>query len=269
MIKIVRMCDSCKLPNAVDHALICLACTELLRKLLVSVPDALGELDTSLTRQTRIGAGSGGRRGSERPLPYDVAASEAADVLLAQTVTRWALDVWRGTESPLKTNPPDSPVDYLLGRLDVIRFRGYAAAMLDEVQLALDNAWATVDIAADYLEAGLCDCGTRLVARPDQPLVECRSCARSYDVLSRRAEMVRSAENRLLQAKEVERLVDVFLRIGENDRIRKRIPAGSVRGWASKGDIEIQGFAADGRSPVYRVGDVFDRAFRELAKVAA
>ena len=260
----IRTCDFCHLPNSADHAAIDPACTELLRGLLGNVRAALDELTTSLTRQTRIGAGSGGRKGSERPLPFDLAASEAADALLARTVTRWAMDIWRATQSPLKTIPPTDPIAYLLARVDQIRFRGYAVTLMLELQAALDAAWATVDIAAEYVEAGLCDhCGSRLRAHPIDLMITCQ-CGKTYDVYSKRQRLVAEAEDRWLTAKEIERLVDVFLRTGASEKVKRRIPSGSVRAWASRGEIEMRGFGADGRSPVYRLGDVFERAYREL-----
>lgn len=263
----IPTCSYCHIPHA-DHAEICLDCTALLRSLLGDSRRALLELETTLTRQARIGQQNGrGGKGSSWPLPFSPEASEAADVLLAGTITRWALDIWRASESPLKSRPPADPIGYIADRVEAIRFRGYAAALLDELQAALDNAWATVDLPAEYLEAGQCDqCSTRLVGRPDQATVTCGTCGAGYDIADRQAQMVISAEAKLMPAKQIERLVDIFLRTGLTDRITKRIPSGSVRGWASKGDLIQRGLDADGKTPTYRVGDVFDRAYREVAE---
>lgn len=269
MIKNVPTCSYCQIPHG-DNATICPDCTELLRALLRQIPMLLVELETSLTRQSRIGRQDGMPRGAgERPLPFSPEASEATDVLLAHTITRWALDVWRVFESPLTSKPPTDPTQFLLDRVDAIKKRPWAGALLDEVQAAVDNAWGVVDLAGEYMEAGTCSCGTRLAACPDQPTLTCRGCGEVYDVFERREAMVTEVEEKLLPAKQIERLVDILLRIGAAERIRKRVPSGTVRGWASKGEIEVRGFDADGRTPTYRVGEVFDRAFREVAKVAA
>lgn len=268
----VYYCEACQLGTS-SNATICPSCVDELKQLLGDVPALLRELNVALSRQSRIGTRSGGRKGSEAPLPFDPAASEAADVLLAGTITRWALDIWRyAREIPGQTwarpNPPKDPVAYLLSVVDEVKTRHYAAELLDEVRAAVQNAREAIDLSKDYLEAGTCPtCSTRLLARPGDVQIECRRCGATYDVFSRRSAMLADAEDRLLTAKECERLVDVLLRHGESERIRKRIPAGSVRGWASRGELEAIGVDLEGR-PTYRFGDVLDKALGLLAAVA-
>lgn len=268
----VNYCQACQLGTS-SNATICPSCIDELKQLLGDVRALLLELNVALSRQSRLGATTGGRKGSEAPLPYDPAASEAADVLLGQTIARWALDIWRhgrGVEgqSWARSEPPKDLVAYLLSVVDVIATRNYAAALLDEVRAAVVNARETIDLSKDYLEAGACPmCATRLLARPGDGQIECRRCGATYDVAERRSAMLADAEERLLTARECERLVDVLLRHGESERVRKRVPAGSVRGWASKGEIEPQGLDLEGR-PTYRFGDVLDKALGSLAAVA-
>lgn len=264
----MRRCDHCEAVHT-DNAAICLACTDRLRGILEQARHALVELDVSLSRQARIGQNVGRRPSGDDRLPYNVEASEATDFLLAQTITRWALDYWRATESPLASTPPDDPIAYILERLGQIRFRRFAVSMLEQIEAANAHAWRTVDLAEEYLEAGSCDCGRRLRAHPDVEVVVC-VCGQRHDVSLRREQMVAFVESLCLPAKQIERFVDLFLRLGATERIRKRIPSGSVRGWASKGEVRQRGFSPlDGRTPIYRVGDVFDRAFREISREAA
>ncbi len=274
----VAFCDSCNQGHAdqlvlgdgqTERARICPDCVQELKQLLGSVPELLRDLDVALSRQSRIGTPSG-RKGHERPLPYDPAASEATAVLLAHTITRWALDVWRHArmipgQGWGATRPPDNPVVYLVAVLDRIRTRRYAATMLDEIRAAVTNAREVIDLSKDYLEAGTCPtCSARLLARPGDVQITCRRCGARWGVQERRSVMLADAEGRWLTATQCERLVDVFLRHGTTDRIRKRVPAGSVRGWASKGLIEPRGLNEQG-SPLYRLGDVLDRALVALA----
>lgn len=268
----VYFCQACQHGTS-SNATICPNCVDELKQLLGDVRALLRELNVALSRQSRIGPRLPGGKGSEAPLPFDLAASEAADVLLAHTITRWALDIWRhGRQTPGQTwarsEAPKDPVAYLLSVVDLVKGQNYAAVMLDEIRAAVQNARETIDLSKDYLEAGACPtCSARLLARPGDVQIECRRCGATYDVGDRRLAMLADAEDRLLTAKECERLVDVLLRHGESDRVRKRIPAGSVRGWASRGELEAVGVDLEGR-PTYRFGDVLDKALGVLVTAA-
>ena len=68
-----------------DNARLCAACTAEVRQALASIPDLAAELETTLSRQT-AGQQRHGGRSADKPLAYDVGASEALGALRACVV---------------------------------------------------------------------------------------------------------------------------------------------------------------------------------------
>lgn len=248
-------------------------CPADLRGMLVKAKRVLAELDVTLSRQDRIGGPSltneiKRTKKVSQPLPYSVIASEAADVLLAQTVTRWVVLIHRATSGWSAAVPTD-PFAWLDEKADAICRRGFHAGLLEEVAAGLANAEDALDGAKAWLECGSCEtCGQRMAGKPDRGHVECRSCGAVYDVADRRLRMLSDAEGRQVTATEAERLVGL-LYVGNEQRVLSdRLPRATVSQWYSRGQIASGGDDADGR-PTFRFGDVLDRAFNRGSGPAA
>lgn len=85
-----HLCPQCARPAPTTT--LCTDCLDTLHRDLDRLPDALTELLTQLSRQARGARGEGGRS-AERPLPFDLAASETLD-LLRSVLVGWTRDVW-------------------------------------------------------------------------------------------------------------------------------------------------------------------------------
>lgn len=246
-------------------------CAGELRAMLVKARRVLRDLDVTLSRQDRIGGPSISNeikrtKKVNQPLPYSVIASEAADVLLAQTVTRWVALIHRATAGWTAPMPVD-PFAWLDEKADAICRRGFHPGLLEEVAAGLANAEDALDGAKAWLECGSCEtCGQRMAGKPDRGHVECRSCGAVYDVAERRVRMLADAESRQVTATEAVRLVGL-LYAGNEERVHSdHLHRATVAKWYSRGDLSSGGNDVDGH-PTFRFGDVLDRAFRSLGPV--
>jgi hypothetical protein len=242
-------------------------CPEELRAMLGRVRRVLTDLDVSLSRQDKIGGPSltneiKRTKKVYQPLPYSVIASEAADVLLAQTVTRWVVLIHRATVGWTAPVPLD-PIAWMDEKADAICRRGFHPGLLEEVAAGLGNALDALDGAKAWLECGSCDaCGQRMAGKPEQGHVECRSCGAVYQVVDVRTRMLADAEERLVTAQEAARLVKL-LYVGNEDRIRSdEVKPNTITKWASpeRGQLGVRDADPKGY-PRYRFGDVLDVAF--------
>lgn len=259
-----------------DNAVICHHCGAELRQALLDVRDELAaELDTSLARQARIGAG-GGR--TDSPLAYGAAASVTI-AALRRLLLRWVqvlhVDEARPAAGPvchaclhpscrrLRTQGlPETALAAMAGwlaiRVQELRRHPMAATALHEITNAVRDAQHVIDRPADRVYCGPCgrrlDDGTRcthdLYARPGAALITCR-CGKIWDIRRRRDWLLAEAEDVLGTATEIARAVTTLA--GETitrDRIWK---------WHSRGRLQARGSSAEGH-PLYRVGDVLDLA---------
>jgi hypothetical protein len=240
-------------------------CPDELRAMLRRVRAVLTDLNVTLSRQDKIGGPSvtseiKRTKKVHQPLPYNVIASEAADVLLAQTVTRWVVLIHRATAGWTAPVPPD-PIKWMDEKADAICRRGFHAGLLEEVAAGLANAEDALDGAKAWMECGSCDsCGQRLAGKADRAHVECRSCGAVYDLSERRGRMLADAENRRVTATEAERLVGL-LYVGNEERVRSdQLQRATVAKWYSRGTLDTMGNDSEGH-PTFRFGDILDRAF--------
>ena len=154
------MTVTCQCGRPVDDAYLCGTCTQQLRATLDSVPSLVDELDTTITRQAVLGE-KGGPRAAEKPLPFNVQASEAAWVL-RNTLGGWARVIAEeatvGAETRLETinGPSGYPrrgaeiptpqiASWLTAHLEQIRHHQAAGEAHDEIRTAVQSAQRAID----------------------------------------------------------------------------------------------------------------------------
>lgn len=156
-------CDPCNRPRHPNYT-ICSHHAWLVERALAETPALARELDLTITRQTSTGARTGSRS-TGRPLPLDLAASEAMAVL-RNTLTGWVREI--------APEPHQQPADNLnaIGRWlhnhhhDLVVHHA-ADQAVDEILAATRNAWKTTDrkiLARVQLPDPCPDCGARLQA---------------------------------------------------------------------------------------------------------
>ncbi|PRX95589.1 DUF1922 domain-containing protein [Allonocardiopsis opalescens] len=261
-----RLCAAERCDRPVHTTELCHRCADGLRAALRRVGALAAELRTTVTRQDRIGAGTGGRRGAEQPLAVNLAASDAEHALRAALVG-W-VRVLMEAEPPTLHGPACAaclhlecariraqgwPADtlgamatWLAERTARIQTHPAAAEIHDEITERLRGAWRAVDRPGERWYAGRCTaCGTDLYARPGAAWVRCAPCGQEWEVGAVRASLLEQAEDYLGTASEVVRAVTA---------LRGRVTAATLRTWVARGRLTAHR-SADGQTR-YRVGDV-------------
>ena len=138
-----------------DTAVICATCRDALDRDLGDIAALWDDLQLAITRQTRMGGDSEGRRSAEKPLPFDPVASEVAWVV-ANTISTWVRHV-------VESKPCDAPVTplgatqtghcagWLLGATQWLSYRPEAAEAFDELHDAHRALVRAIDRPADQL----------------------------------------------------------------------------------------------------------------------
>ena len=269
-----RICkvDGCDtpLPSSDGGSTACPGHWNRLEQLLAETPAIVAELDTTITRQAHITLTSAGRRPAEpkeahdglgvheQPLPFNLGASEALD-LLHRTLWPW---VREGLEAHPEM-PTPSPGAVGLSRA-LLRLHGWlqghpdGALAIDEITYAHVVARRAIDRGADLDYAGPCGadidgetCPEDLYVAHDALVARCRTCGTEWDVPERRATLLEVARDRLVTTTEACRAVKTYGANGEH------VTPAMLRGWKHRGRIVGHPDPRDGRDR-YRLGDVLD-----------
>lgn len=262
-------CDLCG-SEVGDLAHVCTRCANGLQLDLAAVPELVDELDVVLTKRARMGAGGGGSRSSESPLPFDVTAS-AVGGDLAAVLGVWAALVMeqRGIAAPL---PGSAACARWLGRHIVwLRHHEAGGDCVLEVREAVRAARRIIDRPEGRVYAGLCSsCSAPLYARPGAAEVACRACASDeselvYDVGERRTWMLGELEDLTGNASYVA-MVATSLGV--------KVSPSTVRMWVLRGKLSPYEHAEPLKEggeprPLYRVGDVVAVATSQALKKPA
>lgn len=261
------MNQSCANCYRACEAYLCAACGQMLAKELRTVGWISDELDVTLSRQDRIGMQQGGHKPGkevERPLPYNLGASEAGWIL-HEVLTSTARDLaeQRGLELDCVDTSPGIAA-WLARHVDVIRHDEGGGQTYDELTDAITAARRVIDAPAGRMFAGPCGsetdagrCGADLYAAIDAPSVSCRECGAKWDAGERQRDLLARARDRLGTATELERLLPWFL--------GAPITAKHIRVWASRKRISIKG-VKDGEG-MYQIGEVVDQHHRSAARL--
>lgn len=261
-------CPVCSRPQ--DQGLLCSNaasrppteyCTQQLERELGDVAAVVAELDITLSKQGRLGAGGPGGLARER-LPLQPGAMDPIWVL-GNVLTTWARDVC-GDQAPESTKPPAVVAAWmLLSDIDRIRRHPAVEDLHDEVVDAVGLARRTVDRAAERKFLGPCwgefegvKCVEDLYVHPAATHARCRVCGSEVDVVERRAWLLEQAEDVICTVKEASRY------LGEVGGIR--VSEASIRGYLHRARIA---YRPGGNS--IRLGDllevVLDDAERKTA----
>jgi len=249
-------CSTC---YRLSEAYLCVVCGDLLAKELRTVGWISDELDITLSRQDRIGVQQGGHKPGkevERPLPYNIGASEAGWILHdVLAVTARDLAEQRGLPLDCVDTSP-AIAAWLLRHVNAIRHDEGGGQTYDELTDAIASARRIIDAPAGRMFAGPCGsetdagrCGADLYAAIDAPSVSCQECGAKWDTGERRADLLARARDRLASASECERMLPWF--------VGAPIKATRIRQWSSRGRILAKSADLTG-NPLYRIGDVVD-----------
>lgn len=253
---------SCAPYPAGEGAFVCKNCVHQLRRDLGDIPALIEELHTTLSRQDALGATSG-RRAAETGLPWKETASEALWVLI-DTVMSAVREVHEpGVPFP---DAPIAAARWLLANSGVLTAHPEAGRVVDELSSAVARGYEVIDRPPELLLAGQCGveldrdtvCEEYLYAHPDATRMKCRACGHEHAVEERRAWMVNAAAEMELPA--VTCLAWVKVLMG------KAIPRGTFDSWVHKHGT-LSAVARDHvGNPLYRFGDVRDRAADWVAR---
>ena len=249
-----NLCEICSVPQP-DTAYICHKCALELDQRLGNVSAWWLELDNVLSRQTRYGSGSEGRRSAEIPLPYDPRATEVAFVV-SNTITTWTRHICETRPCEFPQWPYIVPsatltgllAGFLVGHTEWLRHRQEGAEAFDELTAMTQLLERTIDRPAPLWYAGPCNCRRDLYAQPGATTITCPDCEAQYDVSARRQWLLDSAEDHLAHAALISRAITM---LGEP------VDKMTISRWVAKGRLIAHGVDRDGRA-LYRVGDVID-----------
>ncbi len=238
---------------------LCAHCTHELVAELRRVAELVGQLDATISRQTRTRSGVGvASRPAERPLPVDLAAAEVAHDL-HNVLGTWARDIADRTGKPLilrtvraleerETTP--ALAAWLLEHVSTMRTHPAASELHDEITDATARAWRRVDRPPERRFAGPCDeCGTDLYGRPNAAAIRCNGCGTDYDADARRGWLIDQARDQLATPTVIARALPAL--------VGHAITPAMIRGYAHRGRLAARPVDRTGR-PRYRVGDVID-----------
>jgi transcription elongation factor Elf1 len=243
-------CPSCEAPQ--DAGLLCHTCTTKLERDLGDVAAIVDELNTTISRQARIGqGGKGGGLASEKT-PVHLGAIEVADNL-GNVLTMWARDIMDGGFGPTHPAPITGAAAVLMFHIDQVRKHPAVDELVDEITDAIGQARRVVDRPADRMFVGPClvefegvTCHEDLYAKPRAAWVVCKVCGSSHDVAERRDWMLNDASDRLFTVREAAQILGSYGNL--------RITESTIRGYISGGKLGYHG-KVEGSS-VIRLGDL-------------
>lgn len=260
MVKLELICRSCGAPVA-DNSILCVCCTDLVATALGDITALVDELETTMSRQTSTGARVGSR-GTETPLPFDIAA---ADILgaLRGILVGWVLDFAESRGEALPADDLGAMSGWLLARLEHLRHHPAADEIATEIMAVVTQARRAIDRKADRWYAGPCQaeiddhpCDAELYARPGAAVVSCPRCHTAHDVKARREHLLAAAEDQLLHAAWIAQAVTA---LGDH------ITQVQITRWVNAGRLLAHGVDLMGRA-TYRVGDVRQLAHEDLVR---
>ena len=241
-----RTCPSCD--GAIDTGTLCLPCLDKLHDDLATIGDAITELNTQLARLARTGNDGGMARSATRPLPFDLAASDAL-YDLRSVLVGWTRDVCE-----IHGNWPPNTMRAMARRLRWHDWRNHPAAdeFADELHFALSQVTHCIDTPPQRRYLGPCGainldgkvCNGDVIQRW-QHIPRCRDCDATHDYDERMAWIMEVAEDQLVTAS---------IAAGALSAWGQHITPDLVWKWASRGRLLPRGHDRHGR-PVYVFGE--------------
>lgn len=190
---------------------ICHTCAGQLTRDIAELPALLDDLAITLSRQARIGSRNGKARAAERPLPYDLRASEAGDVLRS-TLVGWVRELYDGVEL-WPTDSLHAMALWLHVREPRLLNHPAAEEAVDEIGAATQLARCVTDRPLAKVYAGPCDadgCDGELYAKPFDADVACPECGITHAVDERREAMLAELDEMLFPLTQIAKLANYF-----------------------------------------------------------
>lgn len=239
--------SDCVVCTSPTELYLCGRCGDDLARDLADVGDLATELDTTRSRQDRIGGDNAGRRNADRGLPWKEPASEAAWVL-ANTLTSWVRDLANTRGVEVDASGLAGLATWLRNRLDWLRAHPDVEQAFAELVAAVRNARRAVDRPAVLPYAGRChECDDHMYARMDRPVVTCRACEHQHDTEALRQWLLDAVAHRNLTATELAQSLPALL--------GAPLPLATVKTWIDRGHLFRTGRDEQGRA-TYRIQDV-------------
>jgi hypothetical protein len=236
--------------------LLCHACSSRLEDDLRLIPAVVEDLNVSLSKMSRIGAGGkAGKGGVHERWPVNAGAMQAADALAGKLVS-WARDVDPGYWSSTEPNQTHAAALVLLANVDLIRRHEDVVGMVEEIHAAIAQARRAVDRPAERVFTGPCwatypdeegreiTCLTDLYARVGADNVRCPTCYTEHPVAERRVWLLKQARDRLFTVSEASQMM------GDVGGIK--VTQDRIYGYLRRGRIVFHS------SNLIRLGDLLD-----------
>lgn len=219
-----------------DAAYVCDDCGDRLAQALGDMTWLDEELETTVGKQ-RGAPTEGGPAGSEKSLPFHVAAAEVRDNL-RNTLVGW---VRICSEEGVRSSDPSDGLPantltamsrWLLWRVDGLAYHEAGGDAVDEITYAVTQAVKAIDLAPERQYVGPCACGRDLYRKPGALLARCRHCGEQYDAEALTNALRDQVMGRLVTAREGATLLSQFdLRTGQ----------GTIDKWAERKRIVPRG----------------------------
>lgn len=235
---------TCPVDARPTENVLCPGCAASLTTELRQIPWLVEQLNITLTRQARIGDRNG-PRGSERPLPYDHAASVDLETV-HDTLALWCTEIAERRSITPPTGSSSDLARWLMLWPSDLAGHPDAAEMHGQILSIAASARRTIDRRPDLRFVGPCDshgaetvgteysqgCGKEMYAHPRAIYVTCRTldCGASYPMDMRRAWLLEAAYDRLLTAAEMSRAIRELVP-------GKDVTPNRISQWAARGRI--------------------------------
>jgi hypothetical protein len=251
-----------------DNAYTCEDCLDRLSKALGDMTWVDTELAITIGKERGLPT-EGGPAGSEKSLPFHVAAAQVRDNL-RNTLVGWVrVCVEEGVRS---SDPRDGLPDdtltamsrWLLWRVDGLAFNEAGGEAVDEITYAVEQAVKAIDLAPERQYVGPCACGRDLYRKPGAPMVKCRACEAEYD-----AEVFTATMRARLA--DLDLLVTASEGAGLLSRYGLETTARVIYGWEERKLTIAHGERQEGRKmrKVYRFDDLVRLAAQRATRLTA
>jgi hypothetical protein len=251
-----------------DHATFCDDCGDRLARSLGDMAWVDTELATTIGKERGLPT-EGGPAGSEKSLPFHLAAAEVRDNL-RNTLVGWVrICHEEGVRSsdPSVGLPEDTLTGmsrWLLWRVDGLAFHEAGGDAVDEITYAVTQAVKAIDLAPERQYVGPCACGRDLYRKPGAPLVKCRACEQEYDaeafILGMRARLA-----------DLDLLVTASEGAGLLSRYGLETTARIIYGWEERKLTIAHGERLEGKKKrrVFRFNDLVQLAAQRESRLSA
>jgi hypothetical protein len=258
-----------------DDAYLCAGCLTGFTDDVKLIPEMFAELETTITRQSRLSDNAGGGKSAETPVVFHVAASNAKHALNSELVglvrelesgpVAGPSCVWCSHLSCVLVRRPDdtrSAVAYVLARAESLRRHPAAGELTGSLRNACTEAMRWIDREDEPLRLGECGaevdglvCRAEITATPGQVVVQCPACKSRHEVARRKDALLDRARGELV----IGPMVSTALELME-----MRCTPATVRSWVLRGRLLARDHVLG--KPRYRVGDAVDLWLAENAR---